>query len=151
MDALEKSNTKLTEEVRNLPTALGSSPRGIFFSWGFVVCLSSLQSQITESSLYKKMWREWRRKAPISWSPGRWALPWYVCTSEEALSFLVLFQCHHFQAVRSDSASDGQALGETRKQLKEETLLRLVCFRPFSARISCQISEFIYRCWFLRA
>lgn len=33
------------------------------------------------------------------------------------------------QALRSDSAADGQALGETRKQLKEETLLRLVSFR----------------------
>lgn len=33
------------------------------------------------------------------------------------------------QALRSDSAADGQALGETRKQLKEETLLRLVRFR----------------------
>lgn len=51
------------------------------------------------------------------------------------------------QAVRSDSASDGQALGETRKQLKEETLLRLVRFRPlFSAKVNFQHAEFIYRC-----
>lgn len=35
----------------------------------------------------------------------------------------------YFQALRSDSAADGQSLGETRKQLKEETLLRLVGFR----------------------
>ncbi|XP_041792463.1 protein RUFY3 isoform X3 [Chelmon rostratus] len=35
------------------------------------------------------------------------------------------FQLESRKALRSDSAPDGQALGETRKQLKEETLLRL--------------------------
>lgn len=63
------------------------------------------------------------------------------------------FMCYSIiiflQAVRSDSASDGQALGETRKQLKEETLLRLVCCRTYSAKMICQ--KFIYRCCFVRA
>lgn len=40
-----------------------------------------------------------------------------------------------FQALRSDSAPNGQALGETRKQLKEETLLRLVRFVLFYSSV----------------
>lgn len=43
------------------------------------------------------------------------------------LSYYIRSCC--LQALRSDSAADGQALGETRKQLKEETLLRLVRLR----------------------
>lgn len=79
------------------------------------------------------MWSEWRRKVPISWRPGRWVLPsFHVRRPEEAFSRTALFECRCLsQAVRSDSASDGQVLGETRKQLKEETLLRLVRFGPF--------------------
>lgn len=66
-------------------------------------------------------------------------------------AFLCYFIIIFLQAVRSDSASDGQALGETRKQLKEETLLRLVRFRPRSAEMHIQNPEFIYGCCFVRA
>uniref|UniRef100_A0A667XEP4 RUN and FYVE domain containing 3 n=1 Tax=Myripristis murdjan TaxID=586833 RepID=A0A667XEP4_9TELE len=75
VDALEKSNTKLTEEVRLPPGDRWES----FISSGI----------------------------PSSKNVG----------SSESLLI--------FSALRSDSAADGQALGETRKQLKEETLLRL--------------------------
>lgn len=80
VDVLEKSNTKLTEEVRFAPNkheclkkpfclAALCTRRLLFYM--FTVCLCSLQWQTTESSLYKRTWREWRRRAPISWSPGR--------------------------------------------------------------------------------
>lgn len=60
-------------------------------------------------------------------------LPFYsFCVVSVVFTFLLIF---FFQASRSEAPSDG-ALGETRKQLKEETLLRLVRFEaqcePFS-------------------
>lgn len=99
VDALEKSNTKLTEEVRTVCAALGILTVNTAYrsSRRFSLCLWSLQLQITESSLYKKTWREWRRKAPISWSPGRFVLPQFdVCTPEEGWSFPVLFKLLSF-------------------------------------------------------
>lgn len=48
-----------------------------------------------------------------------------VCSCFFSVVFDFLF--HLFQASRSEAPSDG-ALGESRKQLKEETLLRLVRF-----------------------
>ncbi|KAM4549408.1 protein RUFY3-like isoform 2-T2 [Odontesthes bonariensis] len=39
------------------------------------------------------------------------------------------------KALRSDSAAEGQVLGETRKQLKEETLLRLDVERELEVQI----------------
>uniref|UniRef100_H2UQS9 RUN and FYVE domain containing 3 n=1 Tax=Takifugu rubripes TaxID=31033 RepID=H2UQS9_TAKRU len=72
VDALEKSNTKLTEEL-----AVANNR---------IITLQEDVERVKEESSY---------------------------------------QLESRKAVRSDSASDGQALGETRKQLKEETLLRL--------------------------
>ncbi|TWW60157.1 Protein RUFY3 [Takifugu flavidus] len=77
VDALEKSNTKLTEEL-----AVANNR---------IITLQEDVERVKEESCYQL---ESRKASPAS-------------------------------AVRSDSASDGQALGETRKQLKEETLLRL--------------------------
>ncbi|XP_026199193.1 protein RUFY3 isoform X3 [Anabas testudineus] len=45
------------------------------------------------------------------------------------------YQLETRKALRSDSAADGQALGETRKQLKEETLLRLDVERELEVQI----------------
>uniref|UniRef100_A0A667XJ59 RUN and FYVE domain containing 3 n=1 Tax=Myripristis murdjan TaxID=586833 RepID=A0A667XJ59_9TELE len=73
VDALEKSNTKLTEEL-----AVANNR---------IITLQEDVERVKEESCYQL---ESNRKA-----------------------------------LRSDSAADGQALGETRKQLKEETLLRL--------------------------
>ncbi|XP_061836387.1 protein RUFY3 isoform X2 [Nerophis lumbriciformis] len=73
VDALEKSNTKLTEEL-----AVANNR---------IITLQEDVERVKEESSYQL---ESNRKA-----------------------------------LRSDSASDGPALGETRKQLKEETLLRL--------------------------
>uniref|UniRef100_UPI003AAC1C89 protein RUFY3 isoform X1 n=1 Tax=Centroberyx gerrardi TaxID=166262 RepID=UPI003AAC1C89 len=73
VDALEKSNTKLTEEL-----AVANNR---------IITLQEDVERVKEESSYQL---ESNRKA-----------------------------------LRSDSAADGQALGETRKQLKEETLLRL--------------------------
>ncbi|KAM7391126.1 hypothetical protein PAMP_021840 [Pampus punctatissimus] len=73
VDALEKSNTKLTEEL-----AVANNR---------IITLQEDVERVKEESSYQL---ESNRKA-----------------------------------LRSDSAPDGQALGETRKQLKEETLLRL--------------------------
>ncbi|XP_061881062.1 protein RUFY3 isoform X3 [Entelurus aequoreus] len=73
VDALEKSNTKLTEEL-----AVANNR---------IITLQEDVERVKEESSYQL---ESNRKAS-----------------------------------RSDSASDGPALGETRKQLKEETLLRL--------------------------
>ncbi|XP_026176864.1 protein RUFY3 isoform X2 [Mastacembelus armatus] len=72
VDALEKSNTKLTEEL-----AVANNR---------IITLQEDVERVKEESSY---------------------------------------QLESRKAVRSDSAADGQALGETRKQLKEETLLRL--------------------------
>ncbi|KAI4821239.1 hypothetical protein KUCAC02_029181 [Chaenocephalus aceratus] len=72
VDALEKSNTKLTEEL-----AVANNR---------IITLQEDVEKVKEESSYQLE----SRKAP-----------------------------------RSDSAPDGQVLGETRKQLKEETLLRL--------------------------
>ncbi|XP_042277921.1 protein RUFY3 isoform X1 [Thunnus thynnus] len=73
VDALEKSNTKLTEEL-----AVANNR---------IITLQEDVERVKEESSYQ------------------------LDSSRKAL--------------RSDSAPDGQALGETRKQLKEETLLRL--------------------------
>ncbi|KAM3867616.1 protein RUFY3 [Diretmus argenteus] len=73
VDALEKSNTKLTEEL-----AVANNR---------IITLQEDVERVKEESSYQM---ESNRKA-----------------------------------LRSDSAADGQVLGETRKQLKEETLLRL--------------------------
>ncbi|CAM9150508.1 unnamed protein product [Lampetra planeri] len=73
VDALEKSNTKLTEEL-----AVANNR---------IITLQEDVERVKEESSYQL---ESNRKA-----------------------------------LRSDSAADGQTLGETRKQLKEETLLRL--------------------------
>uniref|UniRef100_A0A4W6FPS6 RUN and FYVE domain containing 3 n=1 Tax=Lates calcarifer TaxID=8187 RepID=A0A4W6FPS6_LATCA len=72
VDALEKSNTKLTEEL-----AVANNR---------IITLQEDVERVKEESSY---------------------------------------QMESRKALRSDSAADGQALGETRKQLKEETLLRL--------------------------
>uniref|UniRef100_A0A8D3ASV0 RUN domain-containing protein n=1 Tax=Scophthalmus maximus TaxID=52904 RepID=A0A8D3ASV0_SCOMX len=72
VDALEKSNTKLTEEL-----AVANNR---------IITLQEDVERVKEESSY---------------------------------------QLESRKALRSDSAPDGQALGETRKQLKEETLLRL--------------------------
>ncbi|XP_033474912.1 protein RUFY3 isoform X2 [Epinephelus lanceolatus] len=72
VDALEKSNTKLTEEL-----AVANNR---------IITLQEDVERVKEESSY---------------------------------------QMESRKASRSDSAPDGQALGETRKQLKEETLLRL--------------------------
>ncbi|KAG7220443.1 hypothetical protein INR49_003312 [Caranx melampygus] len=72
VDALEKSNTKLTEEL-----AVANNR---------IITLQEDVERVKEESSY---------------------------------------QLESRKALRSDSAADGQALGETRKQLKEETLLRL--------------------------
>ncbi|XP_074494891.1 protein RUFY3 isoform X1 [Sebastes fasciatus] len=72
VDALEKSNTKLTEEL-----AVANNR---------IITLQEDVERVKEESSY---------------------------------------QLESRKASRSDSAPDGQALGETRKQLKEETLLRL--------------------------
>ncbi|XP_068166392.1 protein RUFY3 isoform X2 [Antennarius striatus] len=72
VDALEKSNTKLTEEL-----AVANNR---------IITLQEDVERVKEESSY---------------------------------------QLESRKAIRSDSALDGQALGETRKQLKEETLLRL--------------------------
>ncbi|XP_068613312.1 protein RUFY3-like [Brachionichthys hirsutus] len=71
VDALEKSNTKLTEEL-----AVANNR---------IITLQEDVERVKESS----------------------------------------YQLESRKAIRSDSAPDGQVLGETRKQLKEETLLRL--------------------------
>uniref|UniRef100_A0A3Q3J694 RUN domain-containing protein n=1 Tax=Monopterus albus TaxID=43700 RepID=A0A3Q3J694_MONAL len=72
VDALEKSNTKLTEEL-----AVANNR---------IITLQEDVERVKEESSY---------------------------------------QLESRKALRSDSAADGQALGETRKQLKEETQLRL--------------------------
>uniref|UniRef100_A0A3Q1CC59 RUN domain-containing protein n=1 Tax=Amphiprion ocellaris TaxID=80972 RepID=A0A3Q1CC59_AMPOC len=72
VDALEKSNTKLTEEL-----AVANNR---------IITLQEDVERVKEESSY---------------------------------------QLESRKALRSDSAADGQALGETRKQLKEETVLRL--------------------------
>ncbi|KAM9360093.1 protein RUFY3 isoform 1-T1 [Symphorus nematophorus] len=72
VDALEKSNTKLTEEL-----AVANNR---------IITLQEDVERVKEESSY---------------------------------------QLESRKALRSDSAPDGQVLGETRKQLKEETLLRL--------------------------
>ncbi|XP_022058278.1 protein RUFY3 isoform X4 [Acanthochromis polyacanthus] len=72
VDALEKSNTKLTEEL-----AVANNR---------IITLQEDVERVKEESSY---------------------------------------QLESRKALRSDLAADGQALGETRKQLKEETLLRL--------------------------
>ncbi|XP_062237241.1 protein RUFY3 isoform X1 [Platichthys flesus] len=72
VDALEKSNTKLTEEL-----AVANNR---------IITLQEDVERVQEESSY---------------------------------------QLESRKALRSDSAADGQALGETRKQLKEETVLRL--------------------------
>ncbi|XP_070689462.1 protein RUFY3 [Pempheris klunzingeri] len=72
VDALEKSNTKLTEEL-----AVANNR---------IITLQEDVERVKEESSY---------------------------------------QLESRKALRSDSAADGQSLGETRKQLKEETLLRL--------------------------
>nr|XP_046241924.1 protein RUFY3 isoform X2 [Scatophagus argus] len=72
VDALEKSNTKLTEEL-----AVANNR---------IITLQEDVERVKEESSY---------------------------------------QLESRKALRSDSTPDGQALGETRKQLKEETLLRL--------------------------
>ncbi|XP_053275953.1 protein RUFY3 isoform X2 [Pleuronectes platessa] len=72
VDALEKSNTKLTEEL-----AVANNR---------IITLQEDVERVQEESSY---------------------------------------QLESRKALRSDSAPDGQALGETRKQLKEETVLRL--------------------------
>lgn len=103
-----------------------------------IITLQEDVERVKEESSYQQ---ESRKASPSSvWTlfPRRGLKPCYL-----TIIFL--------QAVRSDSASDGQALGETRKQLKEETLLRLVRFRPCSAKIHIQNPEFIYRCCFVRA
>ncbi|CAG07776.1 unnamed protein product [Tetraodon nigroviridis] len=98
VDALEKSNTKLTEEVRELRAALGCPPRVASFMR--TVCLSP-QLAVANNRIITLQEDVERVKEESS------------------------YQLESRKAVRSDSASDGQALGETRKQLKEETLLRL--------------------------
>ncbi|KAM4549407.1 protein RUFY3-like isoform 1-T1 [Odontesthes bonariensis] len=45
------------------------------------------------------------------------------------------YQMESRKALRSDSAAEGQVLGETRKQLKEETLLRLDVERELEVQI----------------
>lgn len=77
VDALEKSNTKLTEEVRvvqrsknkafhfctsfylmMLSAVCFSAQLLVLFVYGAVYFFLSLQWQITGSSLYRKMWKE---------------------------------------------------------------------------------------------
>lgn len=82
VDALEKSNTKLTEEL-----AVANNR---------IITLQEDVERVKEESSY---------------------------------------QLESRKALKSDSASDGQALGETRKQLKEETLLRLDVERELEVQI----------------
>ncbi|XP_067378675.1 protein RUFY3 isoform X2 [Channa argus] len=82
VDALEKSNTKLTEEL-----AVANNR---------IITLQEDVERVKEESSYHLESRK---------------------------------------ALKSDSASDGQALGETRKQLKEETLLRLDVERELEVQI----------------
>lgn len=149
MDALEKSNTKLTEEVRNVHAALFTVKMSfltivlLFFSLKLAVAnnrIITLQEDVERVKEESSYQLESRKASPSSVS---------TLSPEAFLCYLIIL---FLQAIRSDSASDGQALGETRKQLKEETLLRLVRFRPCSAHMHIQNPEFIYRCcFFLRA
>ncbi|XP_072243443.1 protein RUFY3 isoform X2 [Leuresthes tenuis] len=82
VDALEKSNTKLTEEL-----AVANNR---------IITLQEDVERVKEESSY---------------------------------------QLESRKALRSDSAADGQVLGETRKQLKEETLLRLDVERELEVQI----------------
>ncbi|KAM4577640.1 protein RUFY3 isoform 2-T2 [Odontesthes bonariensis] len=82
VDALEKSNTKLTEEL-----AVANNR---------IITLQEDVERVKEESSY---------------------------------------QMESRKALRSDSAAEGQVLGETRKQLKEETLLRLDVERELEVQI----------------
>uniref|UniRef100_A0A7N6FLV1 RUN domain-containing protein n=1 Tax=Anabas testudineus TaxID=64144 RepID=A0A7N6FLV1_ANATE len=91
VDALEKSNTKLTEEL-----AVANNR---------IITLQEDAEIAKEESSYQLETRKVKEYPPYT------------------------------NALRSDSAADGQALGETRKQLKEETLLRLDVERELEVQI----------------
>lgn len=86
-----------------------------------IITLQEDVERVKEESSYQQ---ESRKVSP--------SIVWCLSPRRGFKPYCVIWMLLPFQAVRSDSASDGQALGETRKQLKEETLLRLVRFRPFS-------------------
>uniref|UniRef100_A0A7N6F8S5 RUN domain-containing protein n=1 Tax=Anabas testudineus TaxID=64144 RepID=A0A7N6F8S5_ANATE len=100
VDALEKSNTKLTEEL-----AVANNR---------IITLQEDAEIAKEESSYQLETRKVKEYPPYT----------NVINWEFRNIFTVI-----------DSAADGQALGETRKQLKEETLLRLDVERELEVQI----------------